>query len=104
MTTKGLNQRALCHSKKNLREAKVEGVDEEGGEVEVMEVVVVARNQIHSRSSVDRPFFLHANEVVFYSDRRSFSILELHDIFYTYHYPTQVMLCFRQPFVNNSIL
>ena len=81
MRTKGLNQRVLCHSKKNLREAKVEGVDEEDEEVEVMEVVVVARNQIHSRSSVDR-FLLHANEVVFYR-YRSFSILELHDIFYT---------------------
>lgn len=59
--TKGLKQKALCHSKKNRSGAKAEGVDEEG-EAEGMEVVV-ARNQIHSRSLVDRLF--ECNEIVF---------------------------------------
>jgi hypothetical protein len=60
VVAKRLIQRALCRSKKNLREAKVVGVDEEG-EAEEMEVVV-ARNQIHLRSSGDRLFT--CNEVV----------------------------------------
>jgi len=52
--TKGLKQKTLCRSKRNLRGAKAEGVDE-GAEAEGMEVVVV-KNQIRLKSLVDRLF------------------------------------------------